>query len=74
MSDQEIQIGQSTQFSVNELVVVTKAGKIDITSIFEEISIFDSIFLPVMNGCVLIKDAIGLSGKLFFDGLSSFEC
>ena len=71
MSDQEIQIGQSTQFSVNELVVVTKAGKIDITSIFEEISIFDSIFLPVMNGSVLIKDAIGLSGKLFFDGSES---
>ena len=71
MSDQEIQIGQSTQFSVNELVIVTKAGKIDITSIFEEINIFDSIFLPVMNGSVLIKDAIGLSGKLFFDGSES---
>ena len=71
MSDQEIQIGHSTQFSVNELVVVTKAGKIDITSIFEEINIFDSIFLPVMNGSVLIKDAIGLSGKLFFDGSES---
>ncbi len=59
------EVKKSTQFSVNELVIVTKNGNIDITNIFEELNIFDSLFLPVMNGKILIKDAQGLSGKLF---------
>ena len=65
------EVKKSTQFSVNELVIVTKNGNIDITNIFEELNIFDSLFLPVMNGKILIKDAQGLSGKLFFDGSES---
>ena len=52
-------------------MIVTKAGKIDISAIFEEINIFDSLFMPVMSGKLLIKDAIGLSGKLIFDGSES---
>jgi len=61
-------VKDSTQFKVNELVIVTKAGSIDISSIYEEINIFDSLFMPVMSGKLLIKDSIGLSGKLIFDG------
>jgi hypothetical protein len=61
----------STQFKVNELVIVTKAGNIDISSMYEEINIFDSLFMPVMSGKVLIKDSVGLSGKLIFDGSES---
>lgn len=64
-------IKKSTDFSIEELIIVTKAGNIDISSIFEELNIFDSLFLPVMNGNLLIKDAIGLSGKLLFDGSES---
>lgn len=63
-----LEVKKSTQFKINELVIVTKAGKIDITSIFEEINIFDSLMMPVMSGTILIKDSIGLSGKLLFDG------
>lgn len=65
------EVKKSTQFSINELVIVTKAGNIDISNIFEELNIFDSLFLPVMNGKILIKDAQGLSGKLLFDGSES---
>ena len=65
------EVKKSTQFSINELVIVTKNGNIDISNIFEELNIFDSLFLPVMNGKILIKDAQGLSGKLFFDGSES---
>lgn len=62
---------KSTGFSVNELVVVTKGGPVDITSIYEEINIFDSVLSPVMTGTILITDAIGLSDKLLFDGSES---
>jgi hypothetical protein len=65
------EVKKSTQFKINELVVVTKAGNIDISGIYEEINIFDSIFLPVMNGKILIKDSVGLSGRLLFDGSES---
>lgn len=64
----EFTVRDSTQFKVNELVIVTKAGSIDISSIYEELNIFDSIFMPVMSGKIVIKDSIGLSGKLIFDG------
>jgi hypothetical protein len=66
-----LEVGKSTQFKVNELVVVTKAGNIDVSLIYEELNIFDSMFTPVMNGNILIKDSIGLSGKLLFDGSES---
>lgn len=61
-------IKKSTQFKVNELIIVSKAGNIDISGIFEEISFYDSLFSPVRSGKILIKDSIGLSGKLLFDG------
>jgi len=66
-----LELQKSTQFSVSELVVVTKAGSIDISKIYEEINIFDSLFLPVINGNIVIRDSIGLSGKLLFDGSES---
>ena len=67
----EIKAQKSTQFKINELVVVTKAGKIDISSMYEEINIFDSMLVSVMSGNILIRDSVGLSGKLLFDGSES---
>jgi hypothetical protein len=66
-----LEVKKSTQFKINELVIVTKAGNIDIASIYEEINIFDSLMMPVMSGTSLVKDSIGLSGKLLFDGSES---
>lgn len=66
-----MEINNSNQFKVNELVIVTKSGKIDITALYVEINIFDSIFMPVMSGNILIGDAVGLSSALLFDGSES---
>ena len=66
-----LEVKKSTQFKVNELTLVTKAGSIDITSLYDEINIYDSMFLPVMSGTILIRDSVGLSGKLLFDGSES---
>jgi methionine-S-sulfoxide reductase len=62
---------KSTQFFLDELVIVTKGGKIDIKNIYGEINIFDTMFLSVMSGNIIINDAIGLSSKLLFDGSES---
>lgn len=66
-----IELTQSIQFKVKELVLVTKSGQIDISGIYEEIDIYDSMFLPVISGKVLVRDSVGLSGKLLFDGTES---
>jgi hypothetical protein len=66
-----LEVKKSTQFKINEIVILTKAGPIDISGIFEEINIFDSLMMPVMSGNILIKDSVGLSGKLIFDGSES---
>lgn len=65
------EIKKSTQFHINELVLVTKGGNIDISRIYEEINIYDSLLSPVMTGSILVKDANGLSTKLIFDGSES---
>jgi hypothetical protein len=57
-----------SKFSLNELAIVTKTGKLDISKLFQELNIFDSLLSPVMTGAVVIIDSIGLSSKLLFDG------
>lgn len=69
MSD--LKVSQSSQFFIRELTIVTKSGNIDVKKSFDEINIFDSLFLPVINGTILITDSIGLSNKLLFDGSES---
>ena len=59
---------KSTQFEIIELILVTKGGKIDISNVCEEINIYDTMFLSVMSGSLVIGDSIGLSSKLLFDG------
>jgi hypothetical protein len=68
MSDASIL--QSMQYTIqrNGLSLVTKVGIVDLTGMFEELNIFDSIFNPCMTGTILIRDAKGLSNKLSFDG------
>jgi hypothetical protein len=65
------EIQKSTQFKVKELTIVTKIGNIDVKDLYEEINIFDSMLVPVMSGFILMRDSVGLSGKLLFDGSES---
>ena len=65
----ELVVTNPLQFFVKEVTIVAKNGaRLDIQKIFEEINIFDSLFLPVVNGTMLINDSVGLSNKLSFDG------
>lgn len=66
-----LSLRKSTQFSIEELVIVTKGGNIDISNIYKEINIFDTMFLSVVSGNIYIEDSSGLSNKLLFDGSES---
>jgi len=64
----ELNIQETTQYRITELLLVTKSGYIDIRDKFEELNIFDSMLNQTMSGNILIRDAIGLSEQLIFDG------
>ena len=61
-------VTDSQQYHINELVVVSKIGNVNIVPIFSEINIYDSVYMPVMSGNIVIDDSTGLSSKLLFDG------
>jgi hypothetical protein len=63
-----LEVTQSTQFRIRNLSIVSKIGTFEISSMFDELNIFDSVMMPCMSGNILIRDAIGLSKKLLFDG------
>lgn len=58
----------SEQYRIKELYIQGKEGPIDIQNLFDEINLYDSIFLPVLSGNIIITDTIRLSDKLRFDG------
>jgi hypothetical protein len=63
-------ISQSTQIVIEKLLIHDKEEtlKLDIKGLFEEINVFDSILFPCMSGNIVLRDAVGLSTKLNFDG------
>jgi hypothetical protein len=63
-----LEVTQSTQFVIRNLSIVSKVGTFEISSMFDELNIFDSVMMPCMSGNILIRDAIGLSKRLLFDG------
>jgi hypothetical protein len=66
MSDNKLV--QSTDYTIKELSIVAGNEKIDISGIFEEINLYDSILTPVRSGNIIIRDAVNLSRLLKFDG------
>jgi len=63
-----LNLTQSTQFKIKNLTLITKVGSVNITGIYQEINIYDSVFMPCVRGDILIQDAIGLCNKLILDG------
>jgi hypothetical protein len=61
-------ISNSLKYEIKKLDLVTKMGPIDITGMFQEINIFDSILNSCMTGNILIIDAMGIASRISFDG------
>lgn len=61
-------INQSTDFTINSLQLITKVGTIDLRNIYEELNIFDGLFVPSRSGYILIRDATGMIENLLING------
>ena len=60
---------KSTGFRIKDLKISSKNGvDIDISGLYLELNIFDSILQPCLTGNILIEDAVGLTNTLLFDG------
>lgn len=59
---------EPTQYRIEELFIETKGGRVNLEPLFEELNLFDSLFLPVISGNILIVDAVQLSKRLVLDG------
>ena len=59
---------KASNFVIKELSIVYKQKKVDISGLFQELNIYDSIFLPCLHGNIVIVDAKALTEKLSLDG------
>jgi hypothetical protein len=67
MSDYSLKT--TTQFEVRELSLkFTNGERVDISSIFEEINLYDNMFTPCVSANIVIVDAINLFEKLRLNG------
>lgn len=64
-----VQINDSVEFEIITLAIVTKGGqRIDVKNIFQELNIYDSIFMSAISGNIILSDAVGIIKNLLFDG------
>lgn len=66
---------ESAQFVIDKLIITSNNGKAqyDVIGAFDELNIFDAITIPCMSGNILIRDSVGLSSKIKFDGSEYLE-
>jgi hypothetical protein len=62
MSD--ISIQQPTDFYVEWIVISAGSTSYDVSGIFEEINIYESLFNPFMSGNILIRDSVGILAEI----------
>jgi hypothetical protein len=62
----QFNLKQSTQVTIRKIDLISNIGTLDITAIFEELNIFDTVFFPAMSGNILIVDSNNLSGQIDF--------
>lgn len=62
---------KASDFVIKELSLVYKQKKVDISGLFQELNIYDSIFLPCLHGNIVVVDAKSLTEKLSLDGSES---
>jgi len=56
---------QSTKFVIKELYVVAPDGsKYDLSSVYQELNLFDNLFVPCVSGNIQVTDAVDFGGKL----------
>ena len=65
---------QSTQSTIRRLEIISGGVTLDVSAIFQELNIFDTILFPAVSGNIVILDSNNLSGKInFIDAFLNVE-
>lgn len=61
---------QTTDFRVRHLFIkIPQTNTVyDLTNVFQELNLYDSLFMPCMSGNIMIADSLDLRSKLSIDG------
>ena len=62
----QFNLKQSTQVKVRKIEIISNIGTLDVTGIFQELNIFDTIFFPSISGNIIILDTNNISGQIDF--------
>ena len=63
-----IKISETTEYSVKKLTISSKLGEHDVSGMYDELNIYDSLLNPCMSGNILIRDSVGFLQQIFIDG------
>ena len=62
----QFNLKESTQVKIRRIDIISNIGTIDVTAIFQELNIYDTIFFPSISGNIVILDTNNLSGQFDF--------
>ena len=63
-----INLLESSQFRIRRLQLFSGSNVIDLSNVYQEINIYDSIFMECIRGEILILDALGIVKRMALDG------
>jgi len=61
-------LSQSTQYRLVELSLKIGSTIIDIGGMYEEINLYDSVFMPCVSANIILRDSVNLAEKLKLNG------
>ena len=59
-----IKISETTEYNIKKLTISSKLGEYDVSGMYDELNIFDSLLNPCMSGNILMRDSLGLLEKI----------
>ena len=62
----EFNLKETSQLTIRKIEIISNIGTLDVTAIFQELNIYDTIFFPSMSGNIVILDSNNISGQMDF--------
>ena len=62
----QFNLKESTQVKIRKIDIISNIGTLDVTAIFQELNIYDTIFFPSISGNIVILDTNNITGQIDF--------
>jgi hypothetical protein len=66
-------VSNALKFRINEMSLILKDGQeLDISSIFEEVNLFDNLFVPCMTANIVVRDGLNIAELIKLGNIREF--